>query len=94
MKWKIVPISYAVSVLCAVLAVYLVMIGRGNDGVGALAACVVIQFLFAFAAIAELNGSPSLTIDQKKFWRHYLLSSPLVFGFFYFRKLRKKIILF
>lgn len=85
MRSKLISISYVVAMLCAILAIGCFASGYRNDAVGLLFTSIVIQFLFAFAAIAELNSSPSMTVDQKKSWRYYLLLSPLIFGFFYFK---------
>ncbi len=79
---------YVVAVLCAILAIYCFIVNYRNGIVSSLAVSAISQFVFAFAAIAELNGVASLTIDQKKWWRGYLLSSPLIFGFAYLKVLR------
>ena len=90
MQWKIVPLLYAAVVLCAILSSSCVMTRYRHYTVGLLAVNVVIQFVFAFVAIAEMKGAPNFTIDQKRWWRGYLLSSPLIFGFAYLKFLRSR----
>jgi hypothetical protein len=90
MKWKIVPLLYAAVVFCALLVLVCIVPRYRHYAVWLLAANVIIQFVFAFVAIAEMNCVPNFTKDQKRWWRDYLLTSPLIFGFAYLKFLRSR----
>jgi hypothetical protein len=85
---RILPIIYWVSMLSIGPWLFATSMQTG-DRVWWLLFCVVSQFLFAFAAMAEIRNSPYLTKEQKSRWNGWLVCSPLFFGFFYLKHFRK-----
>ena len=51
---------------------------------------VATQFLFAFAAIAELKNLPYVSKERKGRWSSLLLVAPLIFGAIYLKNIREK----
>ena len=86
---KILPILYAVSIASiapAILAKYL----HSNTLMVWFTIGVATQFLFAFAAIAELRNINHLTEKQKGRWGSLLLVAPIIFGALYLKNIREK----
>ncbi len=87
---KILPIIYAGS-LTSILPVLLAKSTDSHTLMMWVAIGVATQFLFAFAAMAELKNLTHLRDEQKRRWSGLLLVAPLLFGFFYLKNLRGKI---
>lgn len=88
---KIIPFSYLLTVLSFFVSIYARATNQGHPEYFLLL-CVITQYLFAFMAIIELNRSKVLQQKEKANWHLYLLLSPLIFGIFYFKTTRKKIL--
>jgi hypothetical protein len=89
MHRKIVPFTYLLVVLSFFVSIYAKATNQGHPEYFLLT-FVVTQYLFAFIAIIELNRSKVLLQKEKADWRLYLLLSPLIYGIFYFKMIRKK----
>ncbi len=86
---KILPILYAVSIASiapAMLAKYL----HSNTLMVWFTICVAAQFLFAFAAIAELKNLTHVSEERKGRWSSLLLVAPIIFGALYLINIREK----
>ena len=88
---NIVPLSYALSVAFFSLTIYSAITHSGNLMI-IFIGCLLTQLLFAVLSIYELRTSIYLPQNEKSTWTAFLLIAPMLYGIFYLKTVRRKVL--
>ena len=90
---KIVPVLFTFLYGFFALAIFAKMEHSAN---ATLYFCLALgsQIFFSIFSILELRGSEQIVESDKGIWSGLLITAPAIFGFFYFKNIRRKIYLY